>query len=271
VLRTVRGSASIDEAQAEARTAQAAAAADRAAAPGTARHAVREQLATQVDRVLRDRPGRAGCLALAFDLLTLVGGFQARLAQFRADVVAAGRIVPPWLEEPTRARPIVLLDNVDQYDRSILEEILALAGQGGLGNAESPVPVVLSAALDGGPATTVLKPLVESRKPHLLARRLDPFPAADAMLVYQAVLLHPFNPALFEFGDVKSSIPFAPAAIVAADVARNVEDFFAVMLKGRPDRLAKEALYAAAREGVSKDYLIPADDTAIVKTLGIVR
>ena len=130
-------------------------------------------------------------------------------------------------------------------------------------------PLAVTFSFNDGPASQTLRPLVETPKPHAYVLRLQAFPKGEDMLVYQRVLLHPFNSTLFDYDGVCSGKPFAVDGSADADVTRSCEDYFRLMVKGRPVNLTKEALYAAAQNAKTKQYLVDADDSDVIKGLGL--
>jgi hypothetical protein len=261
----------VDDAKAAAAAAATSAQADADAAVDErrrARHLARVTAAAALAKALGPAgvSGRAACHALTVDLLAQLDSFEARLRALQA---AALPTPPLWLRAPQIARPVVLLDNLDQYEDTFVTAIAELVNQGGLGTVDVPIPVVMTVMLDGGPSQAPLKTLAEGKKGWLASRPLAPFADADAMLAYQAVLLHPFNPHLFNYQNISSRVPFVPAATISPDVARTVEDYFRLVVKGWPNRLAKDSLYLAVKEGVSLAYFVTADDTDVLKQLGL--
>jgi CHAT domain len=212
--------------------------------------------------------GRAVCYALQQDLWSLADAFRTVLAGLRQEKLDAGYAVPPWLEAPDRARAVLLLDNLDLYEGGFVVGLLEFAKQGGLGTTDDPIPLIVTFSLDEGPAASLLRPTVET-SPHAYVLRLSAFPNGEDMLVYQRVLLHPFNNTLFNFQGVSSSKPFAVDGSTDPAVSKSCEEFFRVMVKGRPESLSKTDLYAAAQYAAANKYLVEADDTDVLKGLGL--
>jgi hypothetical protein len=257
-------------------TIEAAAAAARAdeqnaPAPARDRHRYRVGAVENLKAELEDSgvTGRATCFALQYDLWALAEQFRSVVDALRQERTNTGARVSPWLEQSDRARAVLLLDNLDLYHESFIDALFELANQGGFGSPADPAPLVVTFTLDDGPAAELLRPVVEGGGAHAHTLPLDPFPRGLDMLVYQRVLLHPFNAQLFDYDGVSSAKPFAFDRSIDAAVASSCEMYFSMLLKGHPASLSTTTLYAAAQNAKSKQYLVDADDSAVLKGLGI--
>jgi hypothetical protein len=213
--------------------------------------------------------GRAVCLALRSDMWALADEFRAVLRSLRQERIDAGRTVPQWLDDPDRARAVVLLDNLDLYDEGFVSGLFELTNQGGLGSVEEPVPLVVSFSLDDGPASQVLRPIAEMPKPYAHVLRLQAFAPGEDILCYHRVLLHPFDDHLFVWEDLSSAAALAVDGSASAESVQKSEAYLRKLLKGRPAKLKTEFLYLAAREAKQKQYLVDADDREILRELGL--
>ena len=252
--------------------ALAAAVAAEQAAPAEARPRLRQRgnaikLLREELEVSGEVTGRAVCLALRYDMWALADEFRDLLRQLREPRANGPRGVPPWLETPDNARAVVLLDNLDRYEESFISGIFELTNQGGLGSAEDPIPLVVSFSLDDGPATQVLRPIAEGQKPYANVMQLQAFAPGEDILCYHRVLLHPFDPQLLVLQDLSSGTPLAVDGAASTDTVAYSENFLRTLLKGQPTKLKSEMLYVAAREAKQKQYLVDADDSAVLKEL----
>lgn len=220
--------------------------------------------------------GQAACRAIQHDLWAMARSFRARLGEMRAAETAAGRPVPAWLSAPEAARAVLLLDNADLFEVSVLNGIYELVSPGGLGIAEEPIPVVATFTY-AGTTQLAVKQFVESAKASCRPLELGPFSPGEDLLVYQRVLLNPFNDKLFDKLGVSSATPFAvnpvelttnDATARATQAAKESEELLSVSLEGRPDKLGRE-LYVAVASVRANQYFVEARDADVLKELGL--
>jgi hypothetical protein len=222
-----------------------------------------EALATElVDAGLS---GLAACRAIQHDLWELARAFRERLSTLWQTESDEHRSAPVWLEQREQARAVLLLDNLDCLDESFVRALQDLLSQGGLGTPDAPIPVVATFTWDEGPSSRPLRDLVERPKPACRVMQLSPFAPGVDQVVYQRVLLHPFNDTLFAKLGISSKIPFAVADDGPAD-ASEVEAFLTESLQGRPYRLGRD-LYLAIFVAVHSGYFVQADDADVLREL----
>jgi hypothetical protein len=135
--------------------------------------------------------------------------------------------------------------------------------------AADGIPLVVSFSLDDGPAAQVLRPVAEMPKPYAHVLRLQAFAPGEDILCYHRVLLHPFDAQLFVWEDLSSGTPLAVDGTASPDSVQKSEAYLRKLLKGRPAKLKTEFLYLAAREAKQKQYLVDADDTDVLRDLGL--
>jgi hypothetical protein len=227
----------------------------------------------QLRAELTDSPNqlstKAIALALQYDLWQLAEAFRTRLDQLRRRRVEAKKPVDRYLVHPDRARAVVLLDNLDQYDQKFVDEFFDMVNQGGLGAPEDPIPLVAAFTLDDGPPATLLRPFVEHPKPHVTVLPLEPFARGEDMLVYQRVLLNPKGKPL-AFANFSLAHPWVLADSVDRLLAAECEEYFHFALRGRPALLKGRQLFTVARDAYDKKYLIEADDDAMLRDMGLI-
>jgi hypothetical protein len=220
--------------------------------------------------------GQAACRAIQHDLWEMARSFRARLTELRAIETAAGRPVPAWLSAPEAARAVLFLDNADLFEVSVLNGIYELVTPGGLGTADDPIPVVATFTYAGTTQLSV-KQFVESAKASCRPLELAPFSPGEDLLVYQRVLLNPFNDKLFDKLGVSSATAFAvnpvelttnDATAKATRAAQESEELLSVALEGRPDKLGRE-LYVAVASVRANQYFVEARDADVLKELGL--
>ena len=218
--------------------------------------------------------GQAACRAIQHDLWEVARAFRARLGELRAAETAAGRPVPAWLNAPDAARAVLLLDNADAFETSVLNGLYELMTAAGLGVPEDPIPVVATFTYAGPGA---VKQFVEPTKAACRPLELTPFSPGEDLLVYQRVLLNPFNDKLFDKLGVSSATAFAvnpvefttnDATTRATQTAKESEELLSVSLEGRPDKLGRE-LYVAVASVKDKQYFVEARDADVLKELGL--
>lgn len=220
--------------------------------------------------------GQAACRAIQHDLWEVARAFRSRLAELRDAETAAGRPVPAWLSAPDAARAVLLLDNADRLEGSLLNGLYELVTPNGLGTHEDPIPVV-AAFNYAGAAQLAVKQFVEPTKAACRPLELTPFAPGEDLLVYQRVLLNPFNEKLFDSLGVSSATPFAvnpvefttnEATAMATQAAGLAEEELRVALEGRPDKLGKD-LYKTVALIRERKYFVEARDADILKELGL--
>lgn len=220
--------------------------------------------------------GQAACRAIQHDLWELARAFRSRLAELRAVETASARPVPAWLSEPDGARAVLLLDNADRLEGSLLNGLYELVTPAGLGTPDDPIPVV-AAFNYAGAAQLAVKQFVEPTKAACRPLELTPFAPGEDLLVYQRVLLNPFNEKLFDSLGVSSATPFAvnpvefttnEATARATQAAGLAEEELRVALEGRPDKLGKD-LYKTVALIRERKYFVEARDADILKELGL--
>lgn len=220
--------------------------------------------------------GQAACRAIQHDLWEVGRSFRARLEELGRAEADAGRPVPGWLSHPGGARVVLLLDNADRVEASVLNGLYELLTPAGLGTAEDPIPIVATFTYGGATQLTV-KQFVEPTKASCQPMLLGPFREGEDLLVYQRVLLNPFNESLFVEPDLSSAVPLAvnplefttnEATALATLQAGATEKDLRVSLRGRPDKLGYD-LYAAVYLIRGRNYFIEARDADILKELGL--
>lgn len=165
-------------------------------------------------------------------------------------------------------RPLLILDEVQQYDHRLLTDWFheGVLGEFGLGaDGNNPIPVIMAFSLKGAARDifdTVLQK--ELAYPWLRALPLLPFPAEDDqdMLAYETVLLNPFDLQGKILHDV-SNKPFAinhqsQEAKKSAweNWCRNIRQ----VIRGEPQSLTSPVFYTLAGWGRDIGTLIEADD-----------
>jgi hypothetical protein len=220
--------------------------------------------------------GQAACRAIQLDLWEVARSFRTRLAELQAIETAAGRPVPAWLSAPDKARAVLFLDNADLFEVSVLNGIYELVTPGGLGTAEDPIPVVATFTY-AGTTQLAVKQFVESAKASCRPLELAPFSPGEDLLVYQRVLLNPYNEKLFDKLGVKSATAFAvnPVELTTTDAtasaitaAQKSEELLSALLEGRPDKLGRE-LYVGVASVQAHQYFVEARDADVLKELGL--
>lgn len=194
--------------------------------------------------------GKALQLALLGDIVSL-----------RASAQASGS------SEVSKAlgRPILLLDNVHDYDKKILNDFFnEVLGKYGIGKQGQPIPVVMAASSQG-PSKDILEPVIEKSRirPWLKSLPLRPFDLdGEDLLCYERVLLHPYEGAPLPKVSRRSWIV---APDLGEEDRRKLEDRYRDYLDAKPSSLVSRDLYIVA--GISRDdgLIKLADDEELLK------
>jgi hypothetical protein len=149
-------------------------------------------------------------------------------------------------------RVVVLGDEVHRWVGG-LRPLLAMIRRNGLGSPNRPIPVVVTASLleqEG----VFLKQFLEERagQPGFVFPELAPMPRASAILGYQWVLLHPWQP---KYPYVYTAAPNASRAKIEESLDN---------LEGKPSAVRRE-LYAIARVLATYDAFVVADDEGAMR------
>jgi hypothetical protein len=198
---------------------------------------------------------------------TTARALQLALSKDLEDLLGAVVTKYPAFFHAGRSRPVLLLDDIDQYHREVLESWFegGVLGPDGLGTEKSRIPLVVTFSIQG-PARTFLQPLAE-RGGWLQARRLEPFsPQQDEdLLAYERVWLHPFDERL---------VPGWSGRAFAVDMERRVHvpqvwqgwlEQLRGLIKGYPPHLKSPNFYLLAQIGHLQALLQAADDERLLE------
>lgn len=173
----------------------------------------------------------------------------------------------PAFFHPDRSRPVLLLDDIDQYHLEVLESWYegGVLGSDGLGRAGNRIPVIVTFSVHG-PARAFLQPLTE-RGGWLQARRLELFsPQLDEdLLAYERVWLHPFDEKLLPGWSGRA---FAVDMERRSDVPQAWQDWLGQLrglIKGYPPLLKSSNFYLLAQIGHLQAILQAADDERLLE------
>lgn len=204
---------------------------------------------------------------LAFAESIDAGAYALAMAGDLTELARAARAADATSPTPSlnaASRVVVLVDDVDRWDKAIEPFLGVLISTWGLGTEAEPVPVIMSFSL-GSPAATLLRPVAERRDRARDFRtvQLERFGAGEDMLAYEQVLLHPFGPVVPEFSDVPWAFDFDVDPRVVAKVTQT----FRKRIGGRPSKLGTEDFYSLAMMATSSDFVVPAQDEAVLQKL----
>lgn len=217
---------------------------------------------------------------------TLIGRYKRNLKRKQEDDGVRGALAADLaqLQEDARAggssgRVLVLLDDAHKFGK-VISELFAgvpkgLLGDFGLGTGTAPVPVIL--AYSRGTVADSSFPNQERLRPSWLeSMTLGPFHRDDGEdeLAWQQFLLHP-TPQPGRPAPPQKNDP-TPAGMSAYAWAIN-DDFdgkgakwqrvFRGVLDGQPVRLYDKSIFAVAGGAWEDDYLVLADDEALLKAM----
>lgn len=193
---------------------------------------------------------------------------QRDLAAFREDVHNEHEYF-----QASDALVVVLIDKVDTFGMEGVRALFLDDGSGagrllgplGFGDADIPIPVVVSFLL-GGATNEVLKDVSEATEKWMTTRELEEFTDDQATLAYQWVLLNPFR----EFvGNRTLSEVAAKGWALNLDRPEMVQKWdpnFLDSFQRRPGRLDSDNFFQAVLYAKRDDPspLIPADDAAAI-------
>ncbi|HVF89860.1 MAG TPA: CHAT domain-containing protein [Blastocatellia bacterium] len=166
-----------------------------------------------------------------------------------------------------KGRVLVFLDDVHQYDEAATDLFNSLLGPFGLGTDDEPVPVILTFS-KGTAADHYLTPMLEKRssKPWLNLKQLEPLNSnGEDLIACGQVLMHPFR------REMRPGISDTPWAV--NDAFRNkmyidaLESVFRNSFEGIPDLLFEGRMYGPVEGARLVDYLIDANDEAVMEAM----
>ncbi|MCM3926368.1 hypothetical protein ND748_32440, partial [Frankia sp. AiPs1] len=170
---------------------------------------------------------------------------------------ASARVSPSTKRNPSGSpgsatRVVVLGDEVHRWVGG-LRPLLAMIRRDGLGGPNRPIPVVVTASLEEQEGV-FLKDFRDGQvgQPGFVFPELAPMPLASAILGYQWVLLHPWNP----------SYPLVYTA--ARNASRAKIEAILEKLEGKPTAVRKD-LYFIAQILTTFEAFVAADDEGAMR------
>jgi hypothetical protein len=172
-----------------------------------------------------------------------------------ASLIEDGRRAHAYVAE-ARGQAVVMFDDVERYDLGILALFQELLSPSGLGDPQTPVPVVVVFRL-GTAADALLRPAaVQNAKPWLMVRRVEAFPDGEDLLACHRVLLHPCE------GDRTPLAVNEQADEATQDLWRKI---FRANVRGLPVKFRSMEFYNTAEVAREDGYLIEADDERLLR------
>ena len=216
---------------------------------------LRDEIKQELVRPQPQPTARALQLALQHD----IGSLVAEAREKHPRVAAA------------QGRPVLLFDEVQEYDRTFLDDlfsrkgVIKVLGNFGLGTDQEPIPVVL-AFIYGGAAHEIFKGVLETplARPWLRAIPLQRFTEEEGLLPYGNVLLHPYDAGLCEG---VSDVAWVVNPDVPLETARLWEARFRQKLKQIPDDFVNPRFYDLVEWAAENQLFLKADDEKLLRNL----